>query len=52
MNKGQITPEKVVMLGDSPYDIESAGKAGVAVIALRCGGFSDEQLSQAIAIYL
>ncbi|MEH2212900.1 HAD family hydrolase [Nostoc sp.] len=51
LNKGQMTPEKVVMLGDSPYDIESAGKAGVDVIALRCGGFSDEQLSGAIAIY-
>lgn len=51
LNKGQITPDKVVMLGDSPYDIESAAKAGVGVIALRCGGFSDEQLSQAIAIY-
>ncbi len=51
LNKGQMKPEKVVMLGDSPYDIESAGKAGVAVIGLRCGGFSDEQLSQAIAIY-
>ncbi len=51
LNKGQMTPEKVVMLGDSPYDIESAGKAGVAVIGLRCGGFSDEQLSGAIAIY-
>ncbi|MHC5735749.1 HAD family hydrolase [Nostoc sp.] len=51
LNKGQITPDKVVMIGDSPYDIESAGKAGVAVIGLRCGGFSDEQLSGAIAIY-
>ncbi|MEH2379223.1 MAG: HAD family hydrolase [Nostoc sp.] len=51
LNKGQMTPDKVVMLGDSPYDIESAGKAGVGVIALRCGGFSDEQLSGAIAIY-
>ncbi|WP_392535773.1 HAD family hydrolase [Nostoc sp. C117] len=51
LNKGQMTPDKVVMLGDSPYDIKSAGKAGVSVIALRCGGFSDEQLSGAIAIY-
>ncbi|MEH1828921.1 MAG: HAD family hydrolase [Nostoc sp.] len=51
LNKGQMKPNKVVMLGDSPYDIESAGKAGVAVIGLRCGGFSDEQLSGAIAIY-
>lgn len=39
------------MLGDTPYDIESAGKAGVRVIAVRCGGFNDEQLKGAIAIY-
>jgi phosphoglycolate phosphatase-like HAD superfamily hydrolase len=39
------------MLGDTPYDIEAAGKAGVKVIALRCGGFKDEQLAGAIAIY-
>jgi phosphoglycolate phosphatase-like HAD superfamily hydrolase len=39
------------MLGDTPYDIEAAGKAGVDVIAVRCGGFSDEQLTGAIAIY-
>ncbi|MEH2164944.1 MAG: HAD family hydrolase [Nostoc sp.] len=51
LKKAKMTPDKVVMLGDSPYDIESAGKAGVGVIALRCGGFSDEQLSQALAIY-
>lgn len=51
LKKGQMTPNKVVMLGDSPYDIESAGKAGVGVIALRCGGFNDQQLSQALAIY-
>ncbi|MDZ8028295.1 MAG: HAD family hydrolase [Nostoc sp. DedQUE11] len=51
LEKGKMTPDKVVMLGDSPYDIESAGKAGVGVIAVRCGGFSDEQLSGSVAIY-
>lgn len=51
LSKAQMEPDKVVMLGDTPYDIESAGQAGVGVIALRCGGFSDEQLSGAIAIY-
>ena len=51
LSKGEMEPDKVVMLGDTPYDIESASKAGVGVIALRCGGFSDEQLSGAIAIY-
>ena len=44
-------PEAAVMLADTPYDIESAFKAGVGVIAFRCGGFDDSQLKDAIAIY-
>lgn len=45
------SPEGAVMVGDSPYDIEAASRLGVRVIALRCGGFSDERLSGAIEIY-
>lgn len=41
----------VVMLGDTPYDIEAARRAGVRVIALRCGGWNDEVLAAADAIY-
>lgn len=44
-------PDEVVMLGDTPYDIQSAKSAGVSVIAVRCGGFDDSQLEGAIAIY-
>lgn len=51
LKKLKIEPSQVVMLGDTPYDIEAAGKAGVGVIAVRCGGFSDEKLKDAIAIY-
>ena len=40
----------VVMLGDTPYDVEAARRAGVRVIALRCGGWSDSDLA-ADAIY-
>lgn len=47
----QLPPEQVVMLADTPYDVESASQAGVKVIALRSGGFADEDLSGAIAIY-
>ena len=39
------------MLGDTPYDIQAASIAGVDVIAFRCGGFDDKQLSEALAIY-
>jgi HAD superfamily hydrolase (TIGR01509 family) len=41
----------VVMLGDTPYDVESATKAGVRVIAVRCGGWKDAYLVGASAIY-
>lgn len=51
LEKIGMAPSEVIMLGDTPYDIESAGKAGVKVIAFRCGGFDDSQLSKAIAIY-
>lgn len=51
LNKAHLQADRTVMLGDTPYDIESAGKAGVSVIAFRSGGFSDQQLQGAIAIY-
>ena len=41
-----------VMLGDTPYDIEAATRAGVRIVALRCGGYwSDAALRDAAAIY-
>lgn len=51
LSKLDMQPDSVVMLADTPYDIESASKAGVGVIAFRCGGFDDSQLKDAIAIY-
>jgi HAD superfamily hydrolase (TIGR01509 family) len=30
---------EAVMIGDTPYDVEAAGKAGVDCIAFRCGGW-------------
>lgn len=42
----------VVMIGDTPYDVQAARNAGVQIVAVRCGGFwSDGQLKGAIAIY-
>ena len=39
------------MLGDTPYDVQAATKAGVPIIALRSGGHPDSALSGALAIY-
>lgn len=44
-------PEQVVMIGDTPYDVEAATRAGVATIALRTGGWSEQDLANALAIY-
>jgi HAD superfamily hydrolase (TIGR01509 family) len=49
--KAELPPAAAVMLGDTPYDIEAARKADVRTIALRCGGFSDADLTGALALY-
>ena len=47
-----VAPGEAIMIGDTPYDIEAAKKAGVATIAFRCGGgWSDAELAGALAIY-
>lgn len=51
LQQASARPETAILIGDAPYDVESAGKAGVRVIAVRCGGFSDGALSGALAIY-
>jgi HAD superfamily hydrolase (TIGR01509 family) len=41
-----------LMIGDTPYDIEAARRAGIRSVALRCGGYwSDEELAGAVAIF-
>jgi phosphoglycolate phosphatase-like HAD superfamily hydrolase len=40
------------MIGDTPYDVEAAARARVPAIALRCGGWwDDDAFAQAVAIY-
>jgi HAD superfamily hydrolase (TIGR01509 family) len=51
LKKLDLSPEEVVMVGDTPYDIEAAEKAGVKTIAMRTGGFSDQELNGALALY-
>ncbi|THF71656.1 HAD family hydrolase [Deinococcus sp. Arct2-2] len=49
VSKLGLTPGEVLMVGDTPFDIASARKAGVATIALRCGG--DTRFEGAVAVY-
>jgi len=51
LRKLRVPPGDAVMLGDTPYDVEAAARAGIKTIALRSGGWNDEDLSAAVAIY-
>ena len=44
-------PPDAIMLGDTPYDVEAALRAGIRIVALECGGWSKEDLKGAIAVY-
>lgn len=49
--KAGVAPDQAIVVGDSPFDIEAARRAGLRAIALRSGLFRDDQLTGAIAIY-
>lgn len=51
MGKLGLRREEVLALGDTPWDIEAAAKAGVDTVAVTCGGWSRDDLSGAIAVY-
>ena len=51
LEKAGVGPDEAVMLGDTPYDIEAAARAGVPTIAVRSGGWGDARLGGAVAIY-
>jgi phosphoglycolate phosphatase len=47
LSKAGAEGEDAFMLGDSTYDCEAAGRAGVRSIGLLTGGFSEEELRDA-----
>ena len=45
-------PKYTALIGDTPYDIEAADRAGIDAIALRCGGYwPDDSLRGAVKIF-
>jgi phosphoglycolate phosphatase-like HAD superfamily hydrolase len=50
--RGECDPIDAIMIGDTPYDLEAAQRAGVGMVALRCGGWWDDRaFGGALAIY-
>jgi HAD superfamily hydrolase (TIGR01509 family) len=46
-----LPASEVLMLGDTPYDIGAAHKAGTRIVAVRCGGWGDANLANAVEVY-
>jgi HAD superfamily hydrolase (TIGR01509 family) len=51
LKSADAAPDEAIMLGDTPYDVEASGRAGVRCVALRCGGWGDDELRDAVAVY-
>ena len=47
LKKLGLPASKVLALGDTPYDAEAAGKAGISTIGVTTGGWSKEDLLEA-----
>ncbi|HEX5224402.1 MAG TPA: HAD family hydrolase [Solirubrobacteraceae bacterium] len=43
-------PEEALMIGDSPWDVQAAERAGVPTVAVMTGGFAEEELREAGAV--
>jgi len=53
LQKLRLNPDKVIVIGDTRYDVEAAAKAKLHTIGLLCGGSTEKELRQAgcVAIY-
>jgi HAD superfamily hydrolase (TIGR01509 family) len=50
--RSRAHPRDTVLVGDTPYNIEAAERAGIDAIAIRCGGsWTDESLRDAVKIF-
>ncbi len=44
---GGADPKQVMVIGDTPYDAEAAGKAGLRTVGVLCGGWPEDTLKRA-----
>jgi len=51
IEESDIPSQQLLMIGDTPYDIEAAGKAGLRTIAFLSGGWKEKELKGAAEIY-
>lgn len=47
VGRAGLPRDRLIMVGDTPYDVEAARRARVPLIAVRCGGWDDRDLEGA-----
>lgn len=47
----QVERSRAVMIGDTPYDVAAAKRAGIEIVGVECGGWTREALSGAVEVY-
>lgn len=43
--------DRVIMIGDTPYDVAAARRAGIEIVGVECGGWTKKALAGAVAVY-
>lgn len=51
LKKSKCAADRAVMFGDTPYDVEAATRAGVRIVAVRCGGWDLPDLNGAVVVF-
>jgi HAD superfamily hydrolase (TIGR01509 family) len=53
LTKLGVPGRDAIAIGDTPYDAQAAGKAGISTIGVLCGGFTEAELRKAgcVAVY-
>lgn len=51
LDKAHAAPREAVMVGDTPYDLKAAARAGVGFVGVRSGGYEHAALRGALAVY-
>ena len=44
LDRLKLAPDRVVVVGDTPYDADAARKAGVRSVGVLCGGFTEADI--------
>jgi phosphoglycolate phosphatase-like HAD superfamily hydrolase len=51
LQRSGAPPKQAIMLGDTPYDVQAALQAGIAIVGVESGGWSAEDLRGAVEVH-